>query len=258
LLEVKGLHFRHGSHEADILRGVSLEASKGEITTVLGPNGSGKTTLFRCIGGIWKPRQGEIKLNGEDLLARSHEKRARLLAGVPQEHVPPFPYTAFEVVLMGRACHVGMFSMPGQRDCERANEALEMVGIPGLRDKAYTRLSGGEKQLVLIGRALAQEAPIMLLDEPVSHLDFRHQLLILRKIKVIAREKNLVVLMTLHDPNLALLFSDRVVLMNEGAIVAGGCPETVITEENLKAVYGIDVRVVSWNGFQMVYPGGGV
>jgi len=257
LLEVKDLYFNHGQRETDVLGGVSLQARKGEITTVLGPNGCGKTTLFKCIGGLWKPRQGEVTFDGVDMLTRSHVERARVLATVPQEHVPPFPYTVFEVVLMGRASRIGTLSTPSGEDRHRTDEALGEAGIESLRDKAYTRLSGGEKQLVLISRALAQDAPVMLLDEPVSHLDFRHQLLILRKIRRLVRDKDLVALMTLHDPNLAIQFSDRVVLMASGAVVLAGSPETVITEESLKHVYGIDVRVISCNGFRIVHPEGG-
>jgi iron complex transport system ATP-binding protein len=175
---------------------------------------------------------------------------------VPQEHAPPFPYTVFEVVLMGRASRVGTLATPSRKDMDRTDEALGEAGIETLRDKPYTRLSGGEKQLALIARALAQDAPVMLLDEPVSHLDFRHQLLILRKIRRLVYDKNLVVLMTLHDPNLAIQFSDRVVLMASGSVVLAGSPETVITEESLKHVYGIDVRVISWNGFRIVHPEG--
>ena len=256
MLEVTDLYFSHGQRETDVLQGVSLQARKGEITTVLGPNGCGKTTLFKCIGGLWKPRQGEVRFEGVDMLPQSHVQRARLLATVPQEHVPPFPYTVFEVVLMGRASRVGTLATPSRQDRHRTDEALGEAGIETLRDKAYTRLSGGEKQLVLISRALAQDAPIMLLDEPVSHLDFRHQLLILRKVRRLVRDKNLVALMTLHDPNLALQFSDHVVLMNGGGIISAGSPETVITEESLKHVYGIDVRVISWNGFRIVHPEG--
>jgi iron complex transport system ATP-binding protein len=256
LLEVTDLYFSHGQRETDVLQGVSLQARKGEITTVLGPNGCGKTTLFKCIGGLWKPRQGEVRFEGVDMLPQSHVQRARLLATVPQEHVPPFPYTVFEVVLMGRASRVGTLATPSRQDRHRTDEALGEAGIETLRDKAYTRLSGGEKQLVLISRALAQDAPIMLLDEPVSHLDFRHQLLILRKIRHLVRDKNLVALMTLHDPNLAIQFSDHVVLMNGGGIVSAGSPATVITEESLKHVYGIDVRVITWNGFRIVHPKG--
>ncbi len=256
MLEVRDLYFSHGQREMDVLQGVSLQARKGEITTVLGPNGCGKTTLFKCIGGLWKPRQGEVKFEGVDMLTQSHVQRARILATVPQEHVPPFPYTVFEVVLMGRASRIGTLATPSRQDLDRADEALGEAGIETLRDKAYTRLSGGEKQLVLIARALAQDAPVMLLDEPVSHLDFRHQLLILRKIRRLVRDKDLVALMTLHDPNLAIQFSDRVVLMASGSVVSAGSPETVITEESLKHVYGIDVRVISWNGFRIVHPEG--
>jgi len=256
LLEVTDLYFSHGQRETDVLQGVSLQARKGEITTVLGPNGCGKTTLFKCIGGLWKPRQGEVRFEGVDMLPQSHVQRARLLATVPQEHVPPFPYTVFEVVLMGRASRIGTLATPSRQDRHRADEALREAGIESLRDKAYTRLSGGEKQLVLISRALSQDAPVMLLDEPVSHLDFRHQLLILRKIRHLVRDKNLVALMTLHDPNLAIQFSDHVVLMNGGGIVSAGSPATVITEESLKHVYGIDVRVITWNGFRIVHPKG--
>ncbi len=256
MLEINDLYFSHGQRETDVLGGVSLRAHKGEITTVLGPNGCGKTTLFKCIGGLWEPRQGEVRFEDVDLLTQSHVQRARVLATVPQEHVPPFPYTVFEVVLMGRASRVRTLATPSRHDRDRADEALGEAGIETLREKAYTRLSGGEKQLVLIARALAQDAPIMLLDEPVSHLDFRHQLLILRKIRRLVRDKNLVALMTLHDPNLALQFSDHVVLMNGGGIVSAGSPETVITEESLKQVYGIDVRVISWNGFRIVHPKG--
>ncbi len=256
MLEVSDLYFSHGHRETDVLGGVSLQARKGEITTVLGPNGCGKTTLFKCIGGLWKPRHGEVKFEGVDMLLQSHVQRARLLATVPQEHVPPFPYTVFEVVLMGRASRIGTLETPSRQDRHRADEALREAGIETLRDKAYTRLSGGEKQLVLIARALAQDAPVMLLDEPVSHLDFRHQLLILRKIRRLVRDKNLVALMTLHDPNLAMQFSDHVALMASGSVVSAGSPETVITEEGLKRVYGIDVRVISWNGFRIVHPEG--
>jgi iron complex transport system ATP-binding protein len=257
LLEVGDLHFSHGRGQKEVLAGVSLLAREGEITTVLGPNGCGKTTLFKCIGGIWKPGQGEVRLEGVDILLRSHMERARLLATVPQEHEAPFPYSVFEVVLMGRASRVGALSAPSRQDRHRAEEALEEAGIESLREKACTKLSGGEKQLVLIARAIAQDAPVMLLDEPVSHLDFRHQLLILRKIRRLAREKQLIVLMTLHDPNLAMLFSDRVGLMNGGVVVSEGKPQAVITEDSLKQVYGIDVRVISWNGFRIVYPEGG-
>ena len=254
MLEVMNLYFRHLHHKADMLKGISLQAQTGKITTILGPNGSGKTTLFRCIGGLWKPRQGEVRFDGQNLPALSYEKRARILASVPQEHTFPFPYSVLDVILMGRASHVGLFSSPTSSDRGRAEEVLKELAIAPLRDKSCTRISGGEKQLVLIARALVQEGPIMMLDEPTSHLDFRHQILILRKVRELARQRELVVLMTLHDPNLAMLFSDEVVLMNEGRIVSTGNPEAVITEQNLREVYRIDVHVTNLNGYRIVYP----
>jgi len=131
---------------------------------------------------------------------------------------------------------------------------METVGITHLKEKAYTRISGGERQLVLVARALAQEAPVMLLDEPTSHLDFRNQFLVLSKVRTLAKKKGLTVLMTLHDPNLAMAFSDKAVLIDEGCIVSNGAPEMVITEDNLKRVYGIDVVVINYNGIRMISP----
>jgi len=252
MLEVKGIHFRHQHLEEDVLKGVEFNAVGGEITTLLGPNGSGKTTVFKCIAGLWKPQRGEILFNKKDISNLPYEKRAKMLAIVPQEHEPPFPYSVLDAVLMGRVSHVSLFSSPSKYDYFKAEEAIESVGISHLKEKAYTRVSGGERQLVLIARALAQEAPVMLLDEPTSHLDFRNQVIVLNKIKEIARYKGLIVLMTLHDPNLAMLFSDKVVMMNNGHVISKGFPQEVITEDNLKSVYMIDVSVINWCGKKFI------
>jgi iron complex transport system ATP-binding protein len=254
MLEVKGIHFRHQHLEEDVLKGVEFNAVGGEITTLLGPNGSGKTTVFKCIAGLWKPQRGEILFNKKDISNLPYEKRAKMLAIVPQEHEPPFPYSVLDAVLMGRVSHVSLFSSPSKYDYFKAEEAIESVGISHLKEKAYTRVSGGERQLVLIARALAQEAPVMLLDEPTSHLDFRNQVIVLNKIKEIARYKGLIVLMTLHDPNLAMLFSDKVVMMNNGHVISKGFPQEVITEDNLKSVYMIDVSVINWCGKKFICP----
>jgi len=254
MLEVKGIHFRHQHLEEDVLKGVEFDAVGGEITTLLGPNGSGKTTVFKCIAGLWKPQRGEILFNKKDISNLPYEKRAKMLAIVPQEHEPPFPYSVLDAVLMGRVSHVSLFSSPSKYDYFKAEEAIESVGISHLKEKAYTRVSGGERQLVLIARALAQEAPVMLLDEPTSHLDFRNQVIVLNKIKEIARYKGLIVLMTLHDPNLAMLFSDKVVMMNNGHVISKGFPQEVITEDNLKSVYMIDVSVINWCGKKFICP----
>ncbi|MFZ6017821.1 MAG: ABC transporter ATP-binding protein [Nitrospirota bacterium] len=254
MLEVKGLHFRHPFTEEDIIKGIEFKVNTGEITTILGPNGSGKTTLFKCIAGLWKHQNGEILFGDKDISNLSFGERAKMLAMVPQEHEPPFPYSVLDVVLMGRVSRVGIFSSPSKEDYLMAEKSIETVGISNLQEKAYTKISGGERQLVLIARALAQGSTILLLDEPTSHLDFRNQVLVLKKVREIAREKGLTVLMTLHDPNLAMLFSDKVVMINDGHVVSKGTPQIVITEDNLKKIYGIDVTVINWNGTKIIHP----
>jgi iron complex transport system ATP-binding protein len=254
MLEVKELYFRHKGEKRDILKGISFSAEKGFITTILGPNGSGKTTLFKCISGIWENYKGEVKVNGISIDKLSYRRRARLFSVVPQDHEPAFPYSVFDVVLMGRASYVGIFSSPGKKDYEKAETALELVGIRHLKDLPYTKISGGERQLVLIARAIAQEAPVMLLDEPTSHLDFKNQINVLKKIKEIASLKGLTVVMTLHDPNLASLFSDKIVVINSGNKIAEGSPKEVLTEELIKRVYGIDVIKVDINGQNIICP----
>ena len=224
------------------------------MATLLGPNGSGKTTLFKCIAGLWQQQEGSIVCNGSDITPLPPEQRARILAIVPQEHEPPFPYSVFDAVLMGRASHVSLFSSPSHDDYQQTEKAMEVVGIGHLRERPYTKISGGERQLVLIARALAQEAPLLLLDEPTSHLDFRNQILILNKVREIVRQEGLTVLMTLHDPNLAMQFSDNVVMINDGHIIARGIPADVLTGDNLKKMYGIDVSIISYNGTKVICP----
>lgn len=240
--------------EGDVLRGVNLKALKGEITAILGPNGSGKTTLFRCISGQLKPKSGVIYLNDKDITALTSKKRAKILSCVPQDHDPPFPYSVFDVVLMGRTAHIKAFSMPSRLDHRKAEEAMEEVGIGWLKRRPYTMLSGGERQLVLMARAIAQDTPVMLLDEPTSHLDFRNQLLVLKKVREVVRRKGLIALMTIHDPNLAAFFADRVVMINNGSVVSDGKPSQVISEKGLKLLYGIEVSVLHHNGFNIIIP----
>ncbi len=253
-MTVSGLTFQHPRSDQPILRDVSFEARHGVMNAILGPNGSGKTTLFKCLAGLWRPNAGTV-LHGEcDILSLPERKRSRLIAVVPQDHEPPFPYSVAEVVLMGRAAHVGAFSAPGKRDIQIANEAIETLHLNQLSDKPYTKISGGERQLALVARALAQQAPILLLDEPTSHLDFRNQLHVLGRVRAIARERGITVLMTLHDPNLALLFADRAIVLDRGRVLASGAPEEVITEATLATVYGVDVVMLHHNGTRVVSP----
>jgi iron complex transport system ATP-binding protein len=254
MIEITDIHYRHTHAPAAVLRGVSLSARPGMLTAVLGPNGSGKTTLFKCIAGLWKPQQGDVAFRGRSMTGYSPGKRAKIIGVVPQEHEPPFPYSVIDAVTMGRAAHLGMFSTPSRSDYAKALEAIKQVGIDHLRDRPYTRISGGERQLVLIARVLAQESPVMLLDEPTSHLDFRNQVQILKRVKQIIREKSVTALMTIHDPNLAMLFSDSVVMLNDGRAVCQGSPAEIMSEENIREIYGIDVTVIPVNGSRVIVP----
>jgi iron complex transport system ATP-binding protein len=208
----------------------------------LGPNGCGKTTLLKCVSGIFKLKQGDILLNGKSILSLKRSEIASILGYIPQEHATGFAYSVFEVVLMGRTPHIGIFSSPSKADVDIANEAIEMVGVTHLRDKVYTKISGGERQLVLIARTLAQQPQILLLDEPTSHLDFKNQSLVLCMVRRLAK-RGLSVIMTSHFPNQAFTFSGQVVLMHNGGFIANGTPQEVITEENLKTIYGIECRI---------------
>lgn len=253
-LEVRSLSFKHDSRQKEILKAVSFSAPQGALTAILGPNGSGKSTLFRCVVGLWRPTEGQVLVGGRDTRKLSFAERARLFAVVPQDHDPPFPYRVFDVVLMGRASYVGMFSSPKKKDYEAAEEAIALVGIEHIKNEPYTKVSGGERQLTLIARALAQNSPIVILDEPTSHLDFRNQMRVLTTIRSIAKDRKVTVLLTIHDPNLTMLFADFVVVLREGSVVASGVPQQVVTEDLIREVYGVLTKIISWNGTRLVCP----
>lgn len=227
-----------------VFSGLNLEVSQGDILCLLGANGCGKTTLLRCLHGALALKKGKVWLDGEDILSLSTTEIAKKVGFVFQQHSAPFPYSVLEVVRMGRAPHLGMFASPSPMDTRIAEQALETVGVLYLRDKRYTEISGGERQLTLIARTLAQQPELILLDEPTASLDFKNQALVLRMIKKLA-EQGLTIIMSSHFPNHALLFSSRVVMMNSGTFMDVGEPDEVITEENLRATYGMDVRIFS-------------
>jgi iron complex transport system ATP-binding protein len=237
-----------------ILHQVSLTARPGEVTALLGPNGSGKTTLLMSLSAQITPQEGHIVLADQPLDELKIRDLAQVLAIVPQEHHPVFPYTVREVMLLGRLSRVGFWSQPGARDRAVVAEIIDRLRINHLADKPYTRISGGERQLALLGRCLAQEPLVLLLDEPTNHLDFRNQAMILQLIRDLAHQQGLTVLLTLHDPNLALVFADQVILLAAGKIAAQGRPADVISPETMARLYGLEVGMVCQGEQRLLYP----
>ncbi len=226
-----------------VFRNLNLEIFKEEVLCILGPNGCGKTTLLHCLRGFLPLCEGEVKLNSKDRSTMSERKIARKIGFVFQSHETPFPYTVLDVVLMGRAPHIGAFSSPSPLDTDIAEKSLTQIGIYHLKDQAFTQISGGERQLVLIARALSQEPEILLMDEPTSHLDFKNQALILQTLNRLAKQ-GLAIVMTSHFPDHALLFSQKAALMKMGTILAVGTPSQIVTDKNLGDLYDMPVSVV--------------
>jgi iron complex transport system ATP-binding protein len=241
-VDVKEATFAYNTK--DIFQGLSFSVLDDDVFYILGPNGCGKTTLLKCLSGMLKLKRGEILLDGKSTVYIKRDEMATMLGYIPQEHSPTFPFTVRQIVLMGRAPYLNAFSSPSKKDVLIAEEAIERIDISYLKDKRYTEISGGEKQLVLMARVLAQQPKTMLLDEPTSHLDFKNQTVILRMIKKLS-EEGLSIIMTSHFPNHAFSFSSRVAIMNRGTFLAVGSPEEVITEERLRDTYDIDVRIFS-------------
>lgn len=229
-----------------VFEGIEFAVEESEILSILGPNGCGKTTLLRCINGLLKLEKGEVRIEGESVRSLKRNDVSKKVGYVPQTHELTFPYTVLEMVLMGRAPHLGLFSSPSRKDIRIAEEAIETLGISHLMDRPYPNISGGEAQLVLIARALAAQPKVLLLDEPTSHLDFKNQMVILDMLDKLAKEKNIATVMTTHFPNHALSISDKVLLMGNGKDALVGDTEDVLTECNLREVFEMDVRIISF------------
>lgn len=224
-------------------RDVTFTLGAGEVLCLLGPNGGGKTTLFKTILGLLPPQEGRVLIDGDDIARWPRRRLAQVMAYVPQAHTAFFPFSVRDIVLMGRTAHIGLFATPSRCDIAAADAALETLGIAALADRAYTQISGGERQLTLIARALAQEPRILVMDEPTASLDFGNQVRVLDQVRALARSGIGIVLST-HDPDHAFLCADRVALLHDGAILHLGPPESAITPETLRRLYRVEVSVI--------------
>ena len=239
---MKNLSFSYG--ERPVLQNISFRAEKGEFLSILGPNGVGKSTLFRCVLGLLSGYTGQVLVDGTDARQFSIQESARHIAYIPQSSHPIFNYRVFDIALMGATSAVSALRSPGREHTERCRWALEKVGISHLADRCYHRLSGGEQQLVMIARALVQNAPVLMLDEPTANLDFGNQLRVLEQVRSLARE-GYTVIQTTHHPEQSYLFSDRILALQNGRVLTEGSPAQVLTGQTIRDLYGAEVEVVS-------------
>lgn len=241
ILAARDIRFAY--HGRPVLSGASLALGAGELVCLLGSNGAGKSTLLKVMLGLLRPGQGTVTLDGRPLAGQDRRQLAQRIAYVPQVHVATFPYTVLRVALMGRLPATGILRAPGAADLARVRRALEHLGIAHLADRVYTEVSGGERQLTLIARALAQEARLLVMDEPLAGLDYGNQMRLLDRLEQLAAD-GYGVLMTTHDPNQPLTGSQRVALLDDGRITADGAPGEVLTPDAIHRLYGVRVDLL--------------
>lgn len=253
MFQIENLYCSYG--KTPVLENIEFHLAEGELCGLFGPNGSGKTTLFKCCLKFIHPTGGCIRFRNRDILTMSAREMAQKVAYVPQNHHPPFPYSVEEMVLMGRTPHMNRFYMPGRRDNKRVERAMELIGITHLAREPYDILSGGQQQMVLIARAIAQDTEVIFLDEPTSALDFKNQVTIWKILRKIV-DQGLTVLACSHDPNHVLWFCDTAVVLNGNGIEAQGPPAQIISQELMDTIYHNTCRVKDMDGFRMVVPSG--
>lgn len=241
LFEVKNISFSYDGDE--IFSDISFSIDRGDVLCILGPNGTGKTTLIKCLNGLHDIDSGEILINGKSIKKLSFKEISTHIGYIPQSHVPSFPFKVLDVVVMGRAPYLNLTDSPKKEDMEIAMNSLKTLGIDYLKDKEYTNLSGGERQLVFLARILCQKPDILILDEPTSHLDFGNQIKLLEIIDNLSKA-GLSIIMSSHFPDHAFLSSTKVAIMKNKKFIDFGSPDEVVTESNLKKAYSIDVKLI--------------
>lgn len=244
IISLQNLSCGYGHHY--IIKNLSFDVNANDVVCLLGPNGVGKTTLFKTILGFLSPKGGNIFIKNKNISDMNHSQMAKHVAYVPQSQDTTFNFTAMEMVLMGRTVYLGRFSSPGAKDMEKAEEVMEWLGILQLKDKMFMELSGGQRQLVIIARALSQNPDVLIMDEPTSALDYGNQLIVLEQIKRLAKE-GLAVIMTSHSPNHAFLCANRVILLQKNFSYAVGDVDTIISEKSLAQTYNAQIKITTVN-----------
>lgn len=244
-MKIQDLHFSYGDHA--VLQGISFETELGEFVSVLGPNGVGKSTLFRCMLGLLEPAGGTVIMDGRDIRTMTAAELSRHVAYIPQSHNPVFNFSVFDMVLMGTTAQLGRFASPGKAQERQAEAALERMGIMHLRDRGCGNISGGERQLVLIARAIAQQAKILVMDEPSANLDFGNKLRVMQTVKGLT-DDGYTIIQSTHDPDQAYLYSDKILALYGGKVLAWGTPQETISNSLISTLYGVDVEVCSMRG----------
>ena len=254
VIEVENLSFSY-TKNAEVLKNISFKAEEGSYVCLLGPNGAGKSTLFQCMLGLNEKYKGCIRVCGEDIKSLSEKQLARKIAYIPQSSVHAFNYTVDDVVLMGTTSLTNGFASPGQKERKLAMDALKRLNIEYLSGRKYKNISGGERQLVLIARALAQQAKILFMDEPTANLDYGNQCRVLEEINRLSSQGYTIIQST-HNPDHALMYADCTIAISGGTVAAFGNPREVLNSELMSRLYGVNVRLVNVDGLRICLPAG--
>lgn len=255
IYEIRDLKYSY-NNKKQVINGMNLTLDEGELLCVLGRNGAGKSTFFSCLLGLLKPYEGSILLEGKELKSLKEKDIASVVGFVPQNNTTTFGFTVFDYVLMGCASKLGIFSHPGKEEEKAALDAIELMGISEFSDRSFSELSGGERQQVTIARAIASHPKVILFDEPTAHLDYSNQVKVLKMIKSLS-EKGFAVAVTTHDPNHAMLLNGNVALFDGKGGLRKGSAKELVTEDNLKEIYGSDLKIRYMEEFSRnicVYP----
>lgn len=244
-MRIENLHFSYGNHE--VLKGVSFGVEDRGFVSLLGPNGAGKSTLFRCMLGLLEPSAGSVHICGRDIRNMPPAELSHRVAYIPQSHTPVFNFSVFDMVLMGTTAQMPRFAAPGKKQKELAEAAMERMGISHLKNRGCSNISGGERQLALIARAIAQQAKILVMDEPSASLDYGNKLRVMETVKSLTQDDYTIIQST-HDPDQAYLYSDQILALYDGKVLACGTPRDTVSSELISALYGVDVEVCSMHG----------